>query len=70
MLLDGHMLHLELAAGVTVMAHAHGLWEVPGRQLLRSGLILSPLHFAWFHQISSFVNVRDSYCNIIAITEP
>jgi len=56
-LLDGHMLHLELVASVFGAAHDHSLWfedvdlkEVAGRQLLKPGLILSALHLAWFHQ--------------------
>ena len=64
MLLDGHMLHLELTAGASGVAHAHGLWfedvslaEVAGCQLLKPGLILSALHFARFCQCSSFINL-------------
>jgi len=55
--LDCHILHLELAAGVSGMAHVHSLRaedvnleEVAGHKLLKPVLILSPLHIAWFHQ--------------------
>jgi len=64
------MLHPELAVGVPGAAHARGLRfedvsleEVAGCQLLMSGLVPSPLHFAWFYQSSSFINLEDSYCN-------
>jgi len=50
------MLHLELAASVSGMTHIHGLCvedvdleEVARHQLLKSFLILSPLHFPLFH---------------------
>jgi len=55
--LDGHLLHPELAAGVSDVAHAHGLWvedvgleEVAGCQLLKPAVVPSLLHFAPFHQ--------------------
>jgi len=51
--LYGRLLCLVLTAGVPGAAHAHSLRvevvnleEVGGHQLLKSGLILSPLHFA------------------------
>ena len=71
-LLDGHMLHLELVASVFGVAHALGLWfedvdleEVAGCQLLKPGLILSLLHFAPIHQNSAFISLVDSYCNYV-----
>ena len=54
--LDCCILHLELTAGVSGVVHVYTLWaedadlnEVPGHQLLKSGLSPSPLHFAQFH---------------------
>jgi len=71
-LLDGRLLHPELTAGVSAVAHAHGLWvevvdlaEVAGCQLLKPGLILLALLFARFHQSLFFIDHGDSYCNII-----
>jgi len=70
--LDGHMLHLELVAGVPGTGYAHGLRaedvdleEVAGCQLLMPGLVPSPLCFAWFYQSSPFINLDGSYCNTI-----
>jgi len=72
MMLDGRMLHLELMAGVSGTGYAHSLRveitsleEVAGCQLLMPDLFPSPLHFAWFYQSSSFINLDDSYCNTI-----
>jgi len=36
---------------------------VLSHQLMMPGLVLSPLHFAQFHQSLSFINLDDSYCN-------
>jgi len=70
--LDSCMLHLELTIGVSGMAHAHGLWvevvdleKAAGCLLLKPDLVPSLLHFAWFHQSSSFINLDDSCCNTI-----
>ena len=70
MVLGCYMLHLELAAGVFGTAHTHGLQaedvdleEIVGRQLLKPVQVLSPLHFARFHQSPSFSDLGDSYCN-------
>jgi len=65
--LDGRTLHPERAAGIPGAGYAHGLQvqdvnlkEVAGCQLLMPGTIPSPLHFAWFYQSSSFINLDDS----------
>ena len=66
---SAQLLHLELIHSVSVEACVCGLpdehvsLEVAGCQLLKSVLILSPLHFTRFHQISSFINLDASYCN-------
>jgi len=72
--LDGRMLHPELVAGVSDMAHAHHLQvedvdfdKFTGPQLLKTGPVPSLLHFAWFHQSPSFISLGDSYCNTIDI---
>jgi len=66
------MMHPELAAGVSGVVHARGLWvahvdhdEVTGCQLLKPGPVSSPLLFAWFHQSPSFIDLGDSYCDTI-----
>jgi len=71
---DGHIVHLELVAGVSDAAHAHSLGvedvdldEVAGCQLWKPGPVLSALHFAQFHQSPSFISLGDSYCNTIDI---
>jgi len=70
------MLHLELVAGVSGAAHAHAyyLWvegvsldELAEHQLWKPGPVPSQLHFAWFHQSPSLVNLGDAYCNTIDI---
>jgi len=75
MLLGCHMLHSEFMAGLSTTAHAHGLQveevdlhEVSGCQLLKSGPVPSPLHFAWFCLCPSFISLGDSYYNAINIT--
>ena len=52
-----HLRCLELAAGVSGVVCVHGLGaedvsldEVAACYLLKSVLILSPLHLAWFHR--------------------
>jgi len=74
-LLDGCMLHPKLTAGVSGVAHAHSLQpegvdleEAAGCQLLKPGLILPLLHFAQFHESSSFISLDYSYCNTIDMT--
>jgi len=54
--LDCHILHLELTVGVSGMVHVHALWakevnpvKIAGCQLLKPVLILSLLHFPQFH---------------------
>jgi len=73
--LDVHMLHLQLAASVLGVAHAHGLRvedvnidEVAGHQLLKPDPVPSPLHFAWFHQSPYLFSLGDFYCNTTDIT--
>jgi len=65
--LDGHLLHLELMAGVSGVAHVHGvrvedvdLDEGVGCQLLKPGPVPSLLHFARFHRSPSFISSRKS----------
>jgi len=69
------MLHLQLVAGVSGMAHAHSLWfedvdlkKIAGCQLLNPGLVSSQLHFARLLLSSSFFNLVVSYCNTIDMT--
>lgn len=64
-MLECCLLYPELIAGVSGMAHGHGLWvqgvdlkEVAGCQLLKPVLC-----FAWFYQSSFFSYLGDSYCN-------
>jgi len=71
--LDGHMLHLELMVGVSGAACAHGLQaedidldEIAGCQLLKPGPVPSLLHLTRFHQSPSFIS---SDCNILDITQ-
>jgi len=68
------MLHPEVMAGVSGVAHGHGLHtevvdlhEGAGHQLLKTGPVPSPLHFAWFHESPFFISLGDSYCNTIDI---
>jgi len=68
------MLHLEFAAGLSGAAYEHGLQvedvnleEVAGHLLLMPGLFPSLLHFAWFYQSSSFINLYNSSCNTIDV---
>jgi len=68
--LDGHMLHLKLTAGVSGMAHAHSLQveavdldEVAGCQLFKSGPVPPQLRFARFHQSPFFISLSDNCCN-------
>ena len=72
MVLGDCMLHPELAAGLSGMAHAQGLQvedvslkEFAGRQLLKPGPVPLPLHFARFYQSPSFISLGYSYCNTI-----
>jgi len=73
-MLDGCILHPEVATGVSGIAQAHGLHvedvyfkQVAGDLLLKPGLVPSPLCFAWFYQSSCFINMDDSCCNTIDI---
>jgi len=68
------MLHPELVAGVSGMTHAHSLRvedvnleEVAGCSLLKPVIFPSALHFAQFHQSSSFINLGGSHCNTIHV---
>ena len=75
MVLDGHMLYSELAAGVSGVAHAHDLRiedvdfdEIAKCQLLKPDPVPSLLHFVRCHQSPSFIGLGDSCSNTIDIT--
>jgi len=73
--MGGHMLRPKLMASGSAAAHAHSLQvedvnldEVDECQLWKSGLVLSQLCSAMFHQSPSFISLVDSYCDTTDIT--